>query len=650
MRKWQEWLSVLVTLTCTVAPASATVEADTTDLEATGLPQIEGLAAKVDSFFEDEMTRLRIPGAVFLMLSDGEMIHRRGYGYANLATQRRVDPATTTWRVGSNSKTVTAAAVAQLAHQGHVELDLDVNRYLRSLHVPATFPEPVTLRHLLTHTGGFDDRLFGSHAATVEEYEPLAAYLSRKLPPRVLPPGEVISYNDHGTSLAGLVVEEVAGTSYADHVRTALFEPLGMTRSTFEAVDLPAPVRENLAVAYRWTGEEHEPYAYDYIIVGPAAGLMTTADDMGRFLAALLGDPEAEAALPPEVAEAMLTVQFRHHPKLDDGRGFGFASVEQHGVRTFYKDGQATGFTSRIFLVPEHGIAFFASVNRSIFGTGGFNEVAGFHRRLTATILNHVFPDSHMGTAPAEESEPPEVPADFDERADRFEGFYRSMEGSRHTLEKILHLFQGDLRIESAGDGTLAMGSGRWVELEPRLFQWHEGGPFYRAFRAGDDGRMSHLFLGPGAMERIPIRESQAVNLLAGLAFTVVFLVTLLAWPVAAWLRRRRGHGTQSRLPGLGALSTAAGLNLAFLTGFVAVFLLNDFQRFYKGVPATLAAVLALPVLAIPVTLAAVWFAVKAWREDAGGGPARVAYTLIVLVLLLFIPFLAQWNLLGWQY
>jgi hypothetical protein len=206
------------------------------------------------------------------------------------------------------------------------------------------------------------------------------------------------------------------------------------------------------------------------------------------------------------------------------------------------------------------------------------------------------------------------------------------------------------MRVESTADGALIMGSGRWVEVEPRLFQWHDGGPFYRGFRAGDDGRMSHLFLGPGSMERIPMRESRMANLIAGLTFILSFVAALLAWPVHVLSPRRRGSTAKRNPWALPALSSAAALNLLFLAGFLAVFFFTDFQRFYKGVPATLAMVLALPVLAIPFTAAATWFAVTAWRKRAGTVRGRISYSLAALTLLLFLAFLAQWNLLGWQY
>lgn len=610
------------------------------------------LAPLVEEFFRKEMAESQIPGGVFLLIENDRIALARGYGFANLERRLPVDPETTIWRVGSNSKTLTAAAVLRLVDQGLVRLNEDVNAYLVSLDVPDTYHAPVTLFHLLTHTAGFDDRLFGQHAARREDWNPLEEYLVQRLPPRILPPGQVISYNDHGTSLAGLVVAEVSGRPFADYVREEIFVPLGMTRSSFEVAELPEHVREDLAVAYRWTGDHHEPYDYDYIITAPAAGLVASAGDMGRFLTALLaGGRLGEARfLGNSLTREMLTVQFRHHPRLR-GRAFGFAESDENGVYGLYKDGQATGFTARIFLLPEQKIAFFSAINLSIFGRGGFNRAAGFHRRLTSEVLDRLFPEDTVEDADRGPGGPaPTPPDDFAARAKRFVGDYRPVEGSRHTLEKILLLFQDEIPVRENGDGTLSIGFGRWVEVESRLFQWHEGGPYYRAFVADSAGAITHLFIGPGAFERIPFFASQRFTQRAVVIFALLFLSPFLIYPAAARRRRRNDVASRTPHPGHRLVVIGALLNLAFMAAFIAIFLLTDFQRFFKGVPTTLGVALLLPVLAGLASVSLPYFSASAWWRGRGTLSSRLYFSLMTLALLLFLLFLHYWNLLGWRY
>ena len=97
-----------------------------------------------------------IAGAVVVIVKDGQVLTQRGYGYADVATRQRVDPATTLFRVGSISKLFTWTAVMQLVEQGKIDLDADVNRYL-DFKIPPFAGRPITMRNLMTHTSGFED-------------------------------------------------------------------------------------------------------------------------------------------------------------------------------------------------------------------------------------------------------------------------------------------------------------------------------------------------------------------------------------------------------------------------------------------------------------------------------------------------------------
>lgn len=602
--------------------------------------------ALIDEFFEEELGASHIPGAVFLMMKDGEVFYSRGYGFADLERRIPVDPERTVFRVGSNSKTLTAAAVMTLVEEGRVDLDADVNDYLRQVRIPATYPEPVTLRHLLTHTAGFDERLFGQHAPTRDRALSLGDYLASHLPPRTHPPGEVISYNDHGTSLAGLVIEDVTGRPFAEYVEERIFRPLGMDHSSFDVLDLPPHIRDNLATAYRFWSGEHTPYAYDYIQTAPAAGLVTTAADMGKFLAALLGGGRLgdTRILGDSMTAVMLDRQFAHAPRLL-GRAFGFVESDENGVRGLSKDGQASGFLSRIFLIPEAGIGFFTSINLSIFEPGPtFNRASAFHRRLTTAILDRYFwPDSAYFDLP----EAPPADPSFD--ASPYMGTYRSMEGSRHTMERITFT-ANETVVRDAGDGTLLVSGSRWVELEPGQFQYARGGPYYRAFALDDEGRATRLFIGAGALERVRWYDTGRTLMAGSAVSALLFLSAIVGWPLAGRVARRRRRAPESRHPGRRTLIVAAAACLAFLMGFGWYFSQTDFQDFFKGVPRTVGALLALPVIAVPFTLLAGVHSVRAWRAGLGSLAGRLHYSLVTAGLVAFLLLLANWHLLGWQY
>ena len=115
------------------------------------------------------------------------MLFARGYGLANVHTNAPFDPHATIIPAGSLSKPFTATAVMQLVEQGKLDLDRDVNDYL-DFAIPKTYPEPVTLRRILTHTAGFEDTLKNLFVPGAREMRPLRDYLITAMPARIFPP------------------------------------------------------------------------------------------------------------------------------------------------------------------------------------------------------------------------------------------------------------------------------------------------------------------------------------------------------------------------------------------------------------------------------------------------------------------------------
>jgi CubicO group peptidase (beta-lactamase class C family) len=213
------WAVVLVLST---TPAKLTAE-----IGPGGPAELEAfLAGLLPSLMEAH----HVPGAVFVMVKDGELFFARGYGYADLETRRPVDPETTLFRVASVSKLFTATAAMQLVEQGKLDLHADVNQYLEDFEIEEAFGEPVTLHHLLTHTGGFDDRYLRSAVRIGTPIQPLGLYLAERMPPRVTPPGRILSYSNHGIALVGHLVEAVTGSSFTEYVDAQVLGPLRMTK------------------------------------------------------------------------------------------------------------------------------------------------------------------------------------------------------------------------------------------------------------------------------------------------------------------------------------------------------------------------------------------------------------------------------------
>ncbi len=146
-------LSAALLVSFTVSAASA-VSVSPDDATAQGPSYAKEVEAFADSFFN--RSDLGVPGAAIVIVKDGKVLLQKGYGFADVEKKQTVDPERTVFRIGSVSKAFTATAVMQLVEQGKIDLDRDMQTHMDVLRIDSRFQEPVTMKHLLTHTTGFD--------------------------------------------------------------------------------------------------------------------------------------------------------------------------------------------------------------------------------------------------------------------------------------------------------------------------------------------------------------------------------------------------------------------------------------------------------------------------------------------------------------
>src|SRR3954469_2174889 len=184
-----------------------------------GTPQLtaQDVNAWLDGFMSYSLAKDDIAGAVVVVVKDGQILTQKGYGYADVAAHKPVDPAKTLFRPGSVSKLFTWTAVMQLVEQGKLDLDKDVNTYL-DFKIPPAFGKPITLRNAMTHTPGFEEvgrNLFSPDTVKVEPFE---TFLKAWIPGRIYPPGQVPAYSNYATTRAGYIVQRVSGEPFDDYI------------------------------------------------------------------------------------------------------------------------------------------------------------------------------------------------------------------------------------------------------------------------------------------------------------------------------------------------------------------------------------------------------------------------------------------------
>jgi CubicO group peptidase (beta-lactamase class C family) len=606
---------------------------------APGLTDPKELEAFLDEVLARQLAEQRIPGASLAVVKDGRLLFSKGYGYANLEQRTPVVADQTLFRVGSVAKLLTWTAVMQLVELGKLDLHADVNSYLAEFQIPATYPAPITLEHLLTHTAGFEDQQLGITVASEAELVPLGSYLAATMPARVAPPGVVTAYSNYGAALAGYVVERVSGEPFAQYVQRHIFTALAMRRSTFAQLP-PAELAAQLAVSYDGFDGSYHALPFEYFQIAPSAALSATATDMAQFMIAHLQDGRLGNAriLQAATAQDMHRQHFSNDLRVS-GMTYGFAEMTLNGQRLLAHSGTTNDelFRSLLVLVPAQQLGLFVSYS----GAGGGDA----KWELLQALLDRYYPLA----APAA----PDPPAGFALRSSQYVGSYQSTRMAVTSIEKIGALFAPEVAVSATPDGYLTI-SGlsreptRWVEIEPLVFR-QVGGQEVLAFRADDQGRIAYLFQGNLAISgyrRLGWYEALAFHygLLGG--SVALFLSALLLWPLG-WVingRKRPPQPLAARLArGLGWATSA--LFMLFLGLLVSD--LVDLSRFPTALT-TAAMVAALAAAALTAGMAV--YAALAWRRGFWGVVGRAHYSLLTIGALAFVWFLSYWNLLGFRW
>jgi CubicO group peptidase (beta-lactamase class C family) len=582
-------------------------------------------------------------GATISVVKDGALLLAKGYGYADVEKRVPVDPEQTLFRPGSTSKLFTWTAVMQLVEQGKLDLDVDVNTYLKDFQLPQTYPEPITLRNLLTHTAGLEDGGLGYLIGRSEkDLAPLGDFLELHMPARIRAPtkdfasGVNASYSNWGTALAGHIVATVSGMEFDEYIERHIYQPLGMTSSSFRE-PLPPGLRERMSHGYRFKNGRFEKHDFEFIHnFGPAGSMSTTATDMAKFmLAHLNGGALGEARiLKPETAQLMHSRTLSPNPALSGG-ALGFYETWLNGRRAIGHGGDTVYFHTQMLLVPEENLGVFVSFNTD---NAGFASVD-----IARAVIKHVLPADLPVV---------KVRSDAQQRNARYAGSYRALRHSHTKAEKVLAAF-GDFSVAALPDGTLMFRDileahpTRWVEVGDGVFRQELDDTFV-AFVGGEGGQATHMVgpFAPIAFARVGWYESPMLH-----GLIIVIGVALFISILVSAIRRRKAD--RAGIPRLRwarfALAAAGVLLIGFLLGLV-ISVAGGLEELIFAYPTSFYVSLALPLLALPLTLLAIYYAVQLWRTRAWTLGTRLHYSVTLVSVLLFFWVLSYWNLIGYRF
>jgi CubicO group peptidase (beta-lactamase class C family) len=609
--------------------------------------ELEGF---LDGIMSVQLEANHVAGAVIAVVKDGKIFFTKGYGYADVKKRKSVIADRTLFRPGSVSKLLTWTAVMQLYEQGRIELDADVNTYLKDFKIPATYPQPITMKHLLSHTAGFEERVAGAMAKSEADLMPLGRFLATHMPSRVRRPGIFTSYSNYGTMLAGYIVEVLSGLPFPTYIERNIFEPLAMRSSSFRE-PLPVNLHSDMSAGYTYEDGTFKAHGFEFFnSESPAGALSASATDMAKFMIAHLqhGRYEDRRILKEETSALMQTRLFSHDPRLP-GNAYGFWESDFNEMRIIEHGGDTILFHSQLVLVPEKNLGWFVSFNSP---NGNARE------QLLEALLSRYYRSS----APPAEIKPPPPPMG---NSSRVAGTYSSARRGYTTYEKLAILLTST-RISAANDGVLLLkdetlvlpdyGGGdirRYAEVEPLVYQ-RVGGRDKIIFKEDDGGQIAYAFMGNDpSVFLIKLKWYQTPLFHRWLiqVCLFLFLTAALGWPLAALSRKICKRQVGEIRPHRGARWLAGGMSgLLILTALGIASALGRYTDLFLGVPRILKICQILPILAALLGAGNLVFVFKSWKEHYWTPCRRLHFTLVALASLAFFWFLNFWNLIGWRY
>ena len=435
-------LVVALALSFGAAPLAAQLQSPSQD------PDVQGAIRLFSAWLEGQIAYRGLPGVVVGVVSDQELVWAQGFGFANVDAKRPMAPDTR-FRMASHSKLFTATSIMQLREQGRLRLDDPVSEYLPWFRVQSAEPDdpPITIEHLLTHSSGLP-REAGSHWSHWEF--PTHEELLELIPKREAPfsPETRWKYSNLAYTIAGMIIEEVSGETWAGYLQNNIFNPLGMAASSVDrdVAGLTTGYSRRMPDGSR----EVIPFV-DARGMAAATGLTSTVEDMAKFVSAQFrkGPRGSDQILSTASLREMHRVRMLENTwTRGQGIGFGVSRVEDklyvgHG-------GGYPGHTTNTLIQLDSKVGVIVLTNTNDSNPG---DMA---RQLMDTVGEAV--------AEATATEPAEVT--WNPAWERFAGLYRSIGGDTQVVllnERLVVMtpnapsINDSVGLEPIGDGRFRL-------------------------------------------------------------------------------------------------------------------------------------------------------------------------------------------------
>lgn len=391
------------------------------------------------------------PGALLVLVDRQGHRYERAFGVAGPDDNTSLDTRRHLFHIASETKVLTALAIVQLAQEGRLSLDDDIEQHLGGLRLSPPGGAPITIRHLLQHRAGIANiPMVGSGLKDVRLHPPLQSYLAAHTPQRLRPAGLGIAYTNAAYTLLGRIIEIVSGERYEDYIAARLFRPLGMTLARFPGSTAPpAPIAQGLFVSPSYTGI----FPAVDTVTHPSGDALLTAHEMGSFLIMMLAEGrfEGRQVLDRETLAASYGDCWSADPVFG-GRCLGPTRLLRNGSSIYFHGGDYITSLSSWYILPAQGVALWV----------GSTSNLPLDDDVFEAFLQRFYPTLATSTTPVTSG-----PVEGD-----LGGSYRVNSQSMSASGRFFELLNpnGELLVETRADG-LRINGRPYVRIAPDLFQ-----------------------------------------------------------------------------------------------------------------------------------------------------------------------------------
>ncbi len=615
--------------------------------------------AFIDGLMAAYMSEHDAAGTVVSMVRDGRLVFAKGYGLADAEAGATATGDASRFWIGSISKTFVWTAVMMAVERGQIDLDTDVNQYLKRYKAPDGAPA-LTMNDLMAHRVGFEDvyKIFLPAVGELPLHEALAA----SEPKGVFARSGPTAYSNWATTLAALILEDATGRTYGDILFNDLLMPLGMTSTTLTE---ESPAAADIPVARSYKATPKGLVDAGQIGIGsfsPIGGMTSTAADMARWMLMHLGEGRLgeTVILSPETYALMRTRAFKDRLSGAD-MAHGMMDRVHRATPIYGHGGSLNSFLSYMALMPELGVGVFISQNsEDAYAPIGGLPLLVADRELARDRGAPLFPRIvSKGRAEAADAPPTEgdgeknaeadgsAGSDAADNASEVAGVYLSNRRQFTGVEKFFGVLSTQKMIAD-GEVVYTEGSSHlpYRRLAPDVYENRRGDRI--VFVRDDNDRVVRLAGSSGT------NTSERVSGLADPKWSMYAAGAALGLSLTTWLGLWRRFGRDDEVTAAGrALSLftlAATLPLFVVAALIFRFIskvegLSYAEMFVDYPPGNLGLLIAASSVAAVVGVAAFASILPAWSGSGWSIWRKGHHTAFALAYLVTAAILWNWGL-----